>query len=120
MAITVLSTLAPEEGTYAIVVSFLDEAGTAMTPETMFWSLMDVDRNIINAKLDQEILSLDTTATIVLEGDDLAITSNNPRGNRRRLTFIGTYDSDLGTDLPFTAECEFRIQHFVGVPTVVE
>ena len=119
MAITVLSTPAPEEGTYTITLEFSDEDGTDITPETMFWSLMDRDRNIINNRLDQEITVLSTSATIVLTGDDLAITSNSPRGSKRRFTLIGTYDSDLGTDLPFTAECEFTIQHFVGVPTVV-
>ena len=112
MAVTKLTTEAPEEGTYSIIVGFTDEDGDAMSPTTLSWSLVNMFGNVIN---ERELVSIDapsSSETIVLYGDDLALSGID---RRRRLTLIGTYDSTYGSDLPLTAECEFRISQFIGV-----
>lgn len=109
---TKLLTCAPEQGTFPVTFSFLDEAGDALTPDSLTWSLYDTDGNVINSR-SGEVIAADTSVTIVLTGDDLAITAGVTR--LRRLTLEGTFTSDLGSGIPLKAEAEFEIGDLVGV-----
>lgn len=111
--VTRLSDFAQEEGTFAVDVSFTDEDGDALTPDSVTWTLSALDGTIINSRQDVAI-SPDSTVTIILTGDDLAIQSSTDN-RRRRLTIEGTYTSSLGSGIPLTAECEFMVANFVGI-----
>lgn len=113
MPITI-ATRARERSTVAIDLMFTDADGAAMTPLTLTWSLRDGDGAIVNSRQDVSVASPASTVTIVLSGDDLAITAGE-RGHLRVLTVRGTFTSDLGTGLPFTEEARFSIDNLVGI-----
>lgn len=102
-----------EGTTAAFDVSFTDESGAAVVPNEITWSLFTDTGAIINDREDVTI-AVGSTVTIVLFGDDLKRTGTTDRGIRK-LSVYAEYDSDLGTDLPMTAEHEFRVADFVGV-----
>jgi hypothetical protein len=110
--ITELAQKAAEEGTYAVTVSYFDEAGAAVTPNTAAWTLTDTSGVVINERADETIVTPATSNVIVLSGDDLIIGSH---GVKRHLLITGTYDSSLGDDLPFRAQVNFEIEDFSGV-----
>ena len=115
MAITKITTAAPEKGTFGVTCTFTDEDGDALTPATLTWTLTDMDGSVINSRQDVSVSSLSSAVTVVLSGNDLALTTTTTTGRKRRFAIEGTYDSDLGTGLPLTAECEFSIDSYLGV-----
>jgi hypothetical protein len=111
---TLLTTLAPEEGTYVITRTFRDEAGTAVTPNAgLNWTLTDTAGNVVNSRSAVAITPA-SSVNIVLSGDDLALSSTYA-GRRRVLIIEGTYNSTFGNNLPLKLECRFDIQDFVKV-----
>lgn len=106
---------AQEQGTYIIRYSFLDENEDPAVPNDIAWSLVKSPGVIVNER-DSVDLTPDTTVTIVLYGDDLALTADDAR--IRRVTLAGTYDSTLGEGLPYTDELVFEIEDLMGVAAV--
>jgi len=109
---TELTVTAIEESTYIITAAFTDEDEAAVTPNAgLNWTLTDRDGNIINSR-DSVSLTPGTSVNVVLSGDDLAL----PGDDRVRIfTVEGTYDSDLDTDLPLKAACQFTIEDLTAV-----
>jgi hypothetical protein len=107
-----LSTEAIEESTYPVTVSFTDEAGAAVIPTAATWTLSDKNGNVVNSREDVVISSLAASVTIVLSGDDLALSN----GRIRKLTIKATYNSSLGNGLPLKDEVTFLITNLVNVP----
>lgn len=101
-----LSTHAIERGTYVITLSFTDENGDAVTPNTATWTLTDRAGVVVNGREDVTISSLAATKDVVLSGADLAVTDNRYR--HRLFTVEYTYTSSLGT-LPGKEEVGFYI-----------
>jgi len=113
MGITVLSDKAAEESTYIVTVAFTDEDGTAVTPNSITWTLTDSDGNTINSRSGVSIAVPAASNDIVLQGDDLAI--QRPSMLRRRMTISAPYDSGAGSSLPFRGEIEFEITPLLNV-----
>lgn len=112
--ITAATKLAKESGTFSIEVSFEDEEGTALTPDTLYWNLVDEDNNIINSRENVE-LTPDSTVTITLSGDDLpAVENANDTYVHLWLVVHGTYTSDLGSNLPFQDQVRFSVEPIKG------
>lgn len=103
-----ITTKAPENGTYIFVVTFTDEDSVSTIPTALTWSLTDRYGNIINSREDVSITPA-ATINIVLSGDDLLL--SKPHDNVRILLIEGTYDSDLGSDLPLRGEAVFEIEN---------
>lgn len=101
---------AVEESTLAIVISFTDEDGNAETPATANWTLTDDDGDVINSREEVTISSLDTSVTVVLSGDDLALQSGESGSAVRRFVVQGTYNSDLGNGLPMIDSVAFPVR----------
>jgi len=100
-----------EHGTYAITVSFFDESGAAVAPNTgLAWTLMDLRGNVINARTSVVITPAETV-TIVLHGDDLALP--DPSNSTRVVLLVGTYNSTLGLDLDLRDQVVFAIDNLV-------
>ena len=99
---------AVESSTFIITVSFFDESNLPVEPETMSWTLRDAAGTIVN---DREDVAIDTpigsSTTILLSGDDLALTGYF--SGLRTITLEGTYDSDLMTGAPISAATIFKI-----------
>ena len=131
LPVTILDTNASEEGTYAIDdIRFLDSQDTpvAVTPEagSVTWCLTDKNGTIINSREDVAITSA-SSMTIVLSGDDLAISGNADKFETRDGVIIELYqrhvlvqglvDTVIGTETldntPVTKEFIFYIENIV-------
>lgn len=102
-----LTKRATEQSTYVITLSYLDSAGSAVTPDSVTWTLTDLDGTVINSREDVAIGSPSTTNDIVLSGDDLQIGTNDNGG--RIITIEGVYDSDEGNNLPLKEVAKFYV-----------
>lgn len=102
-----LETQAPEEGAYSIALTFKDEAGTALIPTTLTWTLTDEAGTVINSRTAVSLTPAATTK-VVMSGNDLTVTDTKKR--RRIVTLNGTYTSTYGTGLPLTEEIRFTIR----------
>lgn len=105
-------TIALERSTVALVASFRDEAGELITPTVINWSLTDGDGNVINERSEIDV-SPDNSITVVLSGDDLALTAGDD--GRRQVVIRATYDGNLGDDLPITGVIEFTVRNVPGI-----
>ncbi len=101
-----LEVRANEEGTIVITATVTDASGTLVNPDTMFYTLTDLDGTVINTVEDTEIVGATSSEDIVLSGNDL-LTS----GSDRRLILLtyGTYTSTEGAGLPFNEEVGFWV-----------
>jgi hypothetical protein len=108
---TNVSNAIPEEGSIGFTVSFTDENGDALVPDSLTWTLTDERGAVMNSREDVS-MSVDSSVTIVLSGDDLAIGDN---GTRRVLTLEYVYTSDLGASLPDKHEVAFTITDLIAV-----
>ena len=95
-----------EGGTVGVTAAFTDEDGDAATPKTLTYTLLNAKEEVINSKED-ETLTPATSVTVPLSGDDL------PAG---KIFFVvnGTYDSDLGSDLPLKGYADFTVKQMPG------
>lgn len=100
---------AVENSTFPITVSFTDENGDPVVPNSgLSWTLTDQNGTVVNGRT-AVALSPATSVTIVLSGNDLAV----PAGKSRiiqLLAIAGTYTSDLGANLPLLEEVEFEVR----------
>jgi hypothetical protein len=111
---SILNLHAIEESVYAVTVAFLDDTSAAVTPSAATWTLTDTAGTVVNSRSAVAISPLSTSATIVLSGNDLAL-SSTLRGTTRVLLVEYTYTSSLGSNLPGKDEVVFVIDSLVGV-----
>jgi len=105
--ITILEERATENGSIIIEVAFTDEDGSAISPDTMFWSL-SYGGSIINGREDVEISSPSSTEEILLHGDDLAVGSSVTKDII--LTLEGTYSSPThGSGVELVGQCKIHV-----------
>ena len=104
-----ITTAAIEKSTYVVNVALTDENDAALTPQTATWTLCKTDGTIVNDREDVVITSLSASMDILLSGLDLALTESE--GAFRIFTIEGTYNSDLGNDLPFKEQTTFFIDN---------
>lgn len=99
---TKLKTAFNEDGTGVVSCEFFDENGESVLPNSITWALTDNEGTVINNR-EAENKTPGTAIDIVLTGDDL-------QPGTLFVTIWGTYDSDLGTDLPFKDWCSFKVR----------
>jgi hypothetical protein len=107
-----IMTIVLERSTVALVASFRDENDDLVTPTAIEWDLTDGDGNIINNR-DGQSVAVANTITIVLSGDDLALTNGDD--GKRQAVIRGVYDGDLGSDLPIVGVLEFTVRNIPGI-----
>lgn len=105
---------AAEQSTFIVTLTYTDEDGDSVTPDTVTWSLVDRNSVVINSREDVSIAAPGTTNDIVLSGDDLAIDDGYTE-QERWLVVEGTYTSDAGAGLPFRDQCKFVVQQLKKV-----
>lgn len=112
-----LAKFAQERGTYPIKLTIKDSyklvVNTGNINEINWW-LTDSSGNIINGRSNESI-AVANPLFLVLKDEDLQITDKTVGENFRLVTFRGTYNSDLGNDLPFTYVVSFNISNSVIV-----
>lgn len=117
---TNLTTEVIEQSTAAITITFEDTAGNAFQPDTLTWTLTDELGVVINDREEVEFAVMAESMTVILSGDDLQIQDREQADETctRKVTFQGTYDSDLSEDLlPFVDECTFTLRNLIYVTT---
>ncbi len=105
-------TIALERSTVAVTASFRDENDELITPTGITWSLTDGEGNIINGR-ENVAISTANTVTIVLIGDDMAMTAGDD--GRRHVVIRAQYNGDLGNGLPIVGVIEFTVRNILGV-----
>lgn len=104
---TTLSTVAMESSTYVVTMSFTDENGDAVVPNSVTWTLTDEDGTVINDREDV-VVAPASSISIVLSGEDL-----DPGDDLLTfllLTVSAEYDSDLGVGLPLVEQVRIPIE----------
>lgn len=105
---TKLATRAEEGSTYGVKVTFTDSVGSSFVPLTLKWTLTDRHRNVINNRR-RVIETPAAVKTIVLKGADLSVSEGSSLVTRFLLV-EGTYNGDLGNNLPVVEEFEFEVE----------
>jgi len=100
-----------EGSTKTVEVSFFDEAGTAMIPDAVTWSLYNGPEALVNARADVAVTPA-ATVRIVLSGLDHQVTMAQ---ETRRLVVQATYTSTDGASLPLVAEFEYPVTDVAGI-----
>lgn len=94
----------PAKSTAGFEVSFFDDTGTAVIPNSVTWTLYNKDRDIVNGREAVDVTPAETV-TITVSGNDNLYTD----GQTRILEVTALYDSSLGQDLPMVDEIIYRI-----------
>lgn len=112
---TTISVKPMQEGSAFVTVTFADENGDPVTPNTgtLTWTLTDRSGNVVNMR-DQVPVAEDASVTIVVSGDDLAKTS---KGLIRVILFECEYDSSEGDDIPLKTQGSFSIEEVLALRT---
>lgn len=113
MPTTITSTIT-EQSTAVFTVALTDDAGAAVVPSAITWTLSDDDGNTINSRSEVAVGSPASSITVVLYGADLAIIGDDDDG-ARRLTIEATYDSDAGSDLTLKDAAKFTVTDLAAV-----
>lgn len=113
MARATLATKADEGSTYIIRATYYDDNGTAVTPDSVTWTLTDGDGIIVNSREDVSIVSPSTYNDIVLGEDDLRCKSN--QDEVRVLVMEYVYDSTSGSNLVGKAQVSFVVHNMQRV-----
>lgn len=108
---TTLTEKASRKSTYVINLAPTDEDDTAITPDSVTYTLTDEEGTIINS-LEDVAVTPDTSMDVVLSGDDLDFLAGEEGAYEVTRYFVVTaqYDSDLENDLPLIASAIFFIQ----------
>ncbi len=107
-----LDKIAQEEGTYPVKFTFKDSfrqeiEASAITSIT--WWLTTLSGTEINNRSNITVALITNPLYIILQGDDLQILDKDNGYEERLVTLKGTYNSDLGTALPFTYAVGFTL-----------
>jgi uncharacterized repeat protein (TIGR02543 family) len=100
-----------EGSTKTVEVSFFDEAGAAMVPDTVTWSLYTGPRALVGAREDVSATPA-ATVRIVLSGADHLVSMAQ---ESRRLVIKATYTSTDGAGLPLVAEFGYPVTDITGM-----
>ena len=88
---------AREENSYTVVCTFTDEDDSGCVPNTLTWTLTDMDGNVLNGRDAVSVSPSATAENILLAPTDTTIISG--QNNKRLFLVEWTYDSDYGTGL---------------------
>lgn len=106
---------AQEEGTYSVKFTFKDELGVLVTPSSLKWWLTDLGGTVINNRSDVDVALVTNPYYLVLTGDDLQMTEIVDDFDYRVLTLKGTYDSELGNNLPLVHAVMFKLSNLLVI-----
>ncbi len=114
--ITAATEAAKEGGTYAVDLSFEDEEDNDLTPNTILWDLRDADGEVINEKEDESVSGPAAAVTVVLQGADLPADPADGDYSHIWMVVHGTYNSSLGTNLPYYDQVRISVEPMKGNP----
>jgi hypothetical protein len=99
-----------EKSTLVVTAAFTDENGDAVVPDSVTWTLTDPAGSVINGR-NRVAVTPAASVTIVLSGDDLALSSTEASQTRggRTILIEAAYTGDLGAGLPIKEAASFTI-----------
>lgn len=103
-----LTLIAWEKSTYVVTAEFQNENDESVVPNTIQWSLLDEDENIVNGRQDISITPA-ASIDIFLSGNDL------PFGSELTVLVEAEYNSGTETDLPLKEAVRFDVLDTPGV-----
>lgn len=112
----------PQKGVRTIPVTFTDEAGNLVIPNSVFWTLTNRPSDweetpvIVNSKELVEVTDLASIINITLEGNDLDFIAGETGSLVNRVLSVSyQYDSDLGDGLDDKIQYLFTVERMYGV-----
>jgi len=109
----VIEEIAEEGSSFYPTIYFYMEDGDPLTPDTLNWSLKDINGNTINNREQVQVNSPGNHIHLSLGGDDLKVDGNDIAA--RVITLWGTYTSAVyGAGRPFLFQVKFNVQPKVG------
>ncbi|OGC76975.1 hypothetical protein A2619_03430 [candidate division WWE3 bacterium RIFOXYD1_FULL_39_9] len=110
-----ISETAKENSTIIFDVSFTDEDDADVTPESIAWTLVDSQDNVINSRDGVSVSVPAPTVSIVLTGDDLQIQTSERYQKKvyRYLIVEAIYNSDAGDGLSITESIRFKVENLI-------
>ena len=110
-----LSVHATEESTYIVTITFTDEDGNAVIPDTIKWTLTDLYKTVINGREDVVIAVPAASNEVLLKGEDLQILGSGDDG-ARVFTVKATYTSlTFGANLPLNGSARFSVDDLIAI-----
>ena len=105
-----LNTKAVRGSSFVINMIPKDEDGTAITPDSLEYTLTDPDGNVINS-LSGISLTPSTSIDLMLSGDDLEFESAEEGAYEviRIITVTGVYDSAVELNVPLIDSATFYV-----------
>ena len=105
----ILTGRAEEKSSVGMRITVVDEEGDDLIPSAATWTLTDLDGTVINSREDVAITPLAAEMTVLLSGDDLALTDQSNALEMRLFTFEGTYDPGDASAAPIKESGEFPV-----------
>ena len=110
-----LSVHATEKSTYIVTITFTEENGAVVIPDTIKWTLTDLYNTTINSLEDVIIAVPAASNDVLLKGDDLQILGSGDDG-ARVFTVEATYTSlTFGANLPLNGSARFSVDDLIAV-----
>lgn len=106
-------TNAKDKSTYIVTASFKDEAGDAVVPNSITWTLTDINGNVINSREDVTVTTPAASVDIVLSDNDLDVTSY--ASSTAVLLIEAVVNLLAGNDKAVKDEVRFLIEDLVAV-----
>lgn len=98
-----------------MTITFTDEDGGAVIPDTIKWTLTDLYRTVINSREDEVIAIPAASNDVLLSGDDLQILEAGDDG-ARVFTVEATYTSLVfGANLPLNGSARFSVDDLIEI-----
>lgn len=108
MPIEITSEKAIEQSTFIVTLHFKDENGEDTTPDSVKWSLITGEEDLVNSRSEVDIPEPQAIQDILLQGDDLAILRGRLE-EYRWLIVEATYTSSRGSGLPLNEQIRFSV-----------
>ena len=106
------SQYAVEKSTFVVTAAFADADGVAVVPNSITWTLTDMDGTVINSRTAVAVAVPAASIDIVLSNNDLTC----PNGERAlSLSISAVYDSTEGSNLTLKDSLIFTVKNLVGV-----
>lgn len=105
-----LDELAMERSTYRVRMTFRDDRGDVVIPESLVWSLRDGSGAIVNGRARVVVVTPESTEEIVLTGADLQLVGD---GNKELRTVVAEATYDSGKKL--NAMAHFWVMRVTGL-----
>jgi len=103
-----------QESSAKVTASFKDASdGSAVTPASVTWSLMNLSGTIINSR-DQVSIGAASEIEIWLTGDDLQLLDETNEYELRKILVEATYNNGAAV-VPLKDEGQFAVYNLTGV-----